>query len=424
MSKRANGEGTIYQRKDGRYEAAAYVLQADGVYKRQRVYGKRREEVAKKLAELVTRSNAGVPAEATGWSVERFLTYWVDHIRRSSKPKTVQGYEVVVRVHLVPGLGKKRLHKLTAADVRLFFQRFENSCLCCRHGWDERRKDDDRRCCAIGKCCESTPSPRLVQQVHAVLRNALQAAVREELIQRNVARLVQIKAPAYEVNRGLTADQARKLLITAESDRFHALYVLALYLGLRRGELLGLRWEDVNSKPCPDCETADQEPCSACGGLGTVPAAIEVRRTLQRVAGKLQAVTPKTRTSGRTIPLVGVCADALRTQRVRQQREREAAGADWQDTGYVFTTVIGTPVEPDNLRRSWYRIREAADLAGVRLHDLRHSCVTLLLNLGAPPHVVRSIAGHSDIEVTMTIYAHVSLDEMRTALSRLDDHLR
>ena len=197
MKRRANGEGTIYQRKDGRFEAAAYVLQADGTYKRQRVYGRRREDVSKKLAELVVRSNSGIPAEATGWTVERFLTYWVTEVGKSSKPKTRQGYEVVVRVHLIPGLGKKRLHKLTAADVRQFFQRFENSCLCCRHGWDERRPKADRRCCALGTCCESKPSPRLIQQVHAVLRNALQAAVREELIQRNVARLVQVKAPTY-----------------------------------------------------------------------------------------------------------------------------------------------------------------------------------------------------------------------------------
>ncbi len=133
------------------------------------------------------------------------LLYWLqDVVRPARKPKTYQGYEVVVRVHLIPALGRKRLQQLTAVDVRQFLRRLENA--------------------------EPTPSPRLVQQVHAVLRNALAAAMREELIGRNVASLVRVSAPSYEVNRGLTVDQARQLLTAAEDDRFHALYVLALYL--------------------------------------------------------------------------------------------------------------------------------------------------------------------------------------------------
>jgi integrase len=246
------------------------------------------------------------------------------------------------------------------------------------------------------------PSRRLVQQVHAVLRNALQAAVREELIGRNVAKLVKVAGPAYQTDRGLTVEQARKVLVLARDHRLYALYVLALYLGLRRGELLGLRWTDVDS---------------AAGVL-------QVRQSLQRIGGELRAVTPKTRSSRRTVPLIGVGVDALREHRQRQTAERQAAGLAWQDTGYVFTTTTGTPIEPDNLRRSWYPIREVAGLGDVVFHGLRHTCVTLLLNLGVPPHIVRDIVGHSDIDVTMTIYAHVSLDEKRAALGKLDEHLR
>ena len=180
------------------------------------------------------------------------------------------------------------------------------------------------------------------------------------------------------------------------------MYVLALYLGLRRGELLGLRWEDLDLD----------------GGV------LEVRRSLQRVGGRLQPVTPKTRTSRRTVPLVGICVDALRDHVKRQDRDRQLAGSAWVESGYVFTSSAGTPVEPDNLRRSWYPIREAAGLGPIRFHDLRHSCVTLLLELGTPPHIVRDIVGHSDIDVTMTIYAHASLEEKRAALRRLDERLR
>jgi integrase len=201
------------------------------------------------------------------------------------------------------------------------------------------------------------------------------------------------------VNRGLTSEQARKLLLAAQDDRLYALYVLALYLGLRRGELLGLRWEDVDLDH----------------------GVLEVTRTLQRIGGELRAVTPKTKTLRRAVPLFGLCLEA---HRERQARDRAAAGDAWHTSGYVFTTVIGTPIEPDNLRRSWYPLREAAALNEVRFHDLRHTCVTLLLDLGAPPHIVREIVGHSDIGVTMSIYAHASLEEKRNALRKLDEHLR
>jgi len=403
MSKRINGEGTIYQRKDGRWEGAAYVLLPNGTYQRRRVYGKTDAEVRQKLTELKAASDQGVPAEATGWTVERFLTYWLEHVvKPAAKPRTYQGYEVVVRVHLVPGLGKKRLNKLTGADVRLFLRKLDHTCLCCLHRTDARRPEGKRRCCAVGKCCEAFPSIRLRQQVHAVLRNALEAAVREELIRRNVAKLVKLSSPAYQVNRGLTVEQARALLRAAEGDRLRALYVLALFLGLRRGELLGLRWDDV------DLDT------------GT----LTVRRNLQRVGGELRAVDPKTDKSRRTVPLLGLTTDALRDHRQLQAKERAMAGLAWIETGHIFTTVIGTPIEPDNLRRSWYPLREKIGAADVRFHDLRHTCVSLLLDLGVPPHIVRDIAGHSAIEVTMTIYAHAALEEKRNALRKLDDELR
>ena len=398
-----NGHGTVYQRKDGRWVARAYLLMPDGTYKRQDSYAPTQEAAAKKLVEALSRSHQGIPAEASGWTVERFLLHWLEStVKPMRKPKTHQGYEVVVRVHLIPGLGKKRLNRLSVTDVRLFLRRLSNTCLCCLHGNDGRRPEGERLCCAVGRCCELRPSPRLVQQVHAVLRNALQAAMREELLMRNVAKLVQSPGPNYQVNRGLSVDQARKLLVDARADRLHAMYVLALYLGLRRGELLGLRWEDIDR---------------AAGVL-------EVRRTLQRVDGELRVVEPKTRSSRRTVPLLGLCDEALAAHRDRQLEERAAAGPAWIETGYVFTSTTGTPIEPDNLRRSWYPIRAAAGLEDVRFHDLRHTAVTLLLDIGTAPHIVREIVGHAHIGVTMTIYAHASQDEKRAALKALDDRLR
>ncbi|SDM23187.1 Phage integrase, N-terminal SAM-like domain [Nonomuraea maritima] len=401
--KRSNGEGTIYQRKDGRWEGAAFVLTTAGTYKRVRAYGRTHEEARKKLTQLVAQADQGIPVASENWTLAEFLAYWLKHIvMEEGRPKTYQGYEGVVRLHLVPNLGKKRLGKLSAQDIRLFINRFRKECQCCKHGWDASRERP--ACCALKspKCCESYLSTRMVQSVHAVLRNALERAVREEIIPRNVAKLVTVSVPSYKVNRGLTAEEARRVLQASEKDRFHALYVLALCLGLRRGELLGLRWRDVDLD------------------IGT----LEVVQTLQRVGGELRFVRPKTENSERTVPLPQLCLDALKEHRKRQFAERSDAWPDWEDHGLVFPSRRGTPMEPDNLRRSWGAVRKTAGLGEMRFHDLRHTCVSLLLGLGVPPHIVREIVGHSDIEVTMTIYGHASLSEKRKALGKLGDALK
>jgi integrase len=262
----------------------------------------------------------------------------------------------------------------------------------------------------------------MVQFIHAVLRNALQTAVREEVIPRDVAKLVKVTTPKYKVNRGLTV-----VLKAAKNERLYALYVLALCLGLRRGELFGLRWDDVKFVSCEVCDgeggAPDGTDCEACAGSGIESASLEVVQTVQRIAGELRFVPPKTDESVRTVPLPDLCIAALCEHKVRQEAERQAAGKDWQDNGLVFPSRLGTPMEPDNRRRSWGRIREKARIGDVRFHDIRHTCVSLLLDLGIPPHIVRDIVGHSDIEVTMTIYAHAAIDEKRKALGKLGDAL-
>jgi integrase len=400
--KRGNGEGSIWPRKDGRYGYAAYVLTAAGTFKRVQGYARSHEDARKKLTELLRQADQGIPVASENWTLEQYLTYWLDHvIRVERRPKTYQGYEGVVRRYLIPELGKKRLGKLSARDVRMFITRVRESCQCCRYGWDASRKIP--RCCAKPKpeCCASHLSVRMVQSIHSVLRNALQTAVREEIVARNVAQLVKVTTPKYKVNRGLSVAQARAVLDAAYEERLYALYVLALCLGLRRGELLGLRWVDVDLD------------------AGT----LEVVQALQRVGGELRFVRPKTDDSERTIPLPAICVDALRLHRNQQETERSNAWPNWQENGLVFPSRVGTPLEPDNLRRSWGRIRYAAKLGDVRFHDIRHTCVSLLLDLGVPPHIVRDIVGHSDIEVTMTIYAHTALDEKRKALRKLGDAL-
>lgn len=353
MSRRGNGEGTIWKKPDGRWCGAVYALTTKGTRKRVYVYGRTRDEAREKLTALQRDLDRGVRVPAENWTVERYLTHWLETVVKPHKaPKTHQGYELVVRRHIVPVLGRKRLRSLSVPDVRNLVDRLRDQGM----------------------------GTRGIQQTHAVLRNALQSAMRDELVMRNVAKLVQVKTPRYEVGRGLTVKQARTLLQQTKSDRLHALYVLAIYLGLRRGEVLALRWSNVD---------LDQE-------------FLQVTHTLQRVDGELRFQPPKTRTSRRTVPLPKPCVDALKAHKAAQAEERLAVGPKWCDEDMV-RTVLGEPAP--------------------RFHDMRHTCVSLLLAEGAPPHVVQQIVGHSAIDVTMTIYAHASLDEKRTALSRLGDRL-
>lgn len=244
---RANGEGTIVERKDGRYEAKVFVPTTAGTIKRVSVYGKTRDECHAKFIKLKAQADDNIPVASESWTVEKYLVYWLEHVAKvERRPKSYQGYESVVRVHLIPGLGKKRLEKLSARDVRVFITRIREACQCCRKGWDASREKPE--CCAKKppECCKSQLSTRMVQSIHSVLRNALQNAVREEIIPRNVAKLVRVTTPRYKINRGLTVAQARAVLKAARGERLYALYVLALCLGLRRGELLGLRWDDID----------------------------------------------------------------------------------------------------------------------------------------------------------------------------------
>ncbi len=396
-AKSANGQGSVYQRPDGLWIGAAYVLTSTGHRKRITVSSRSQRDAARKLREKITQSDKGVPVAAETWRVEKFLTYWLEHVVRVKRPKTYQGYEGIVRRYLVPALGRRKLDRLTVQDVRSALTRLQHDCRCCAEGIDARREQP--QCCATGTCCGKTLSVRSIQYVHAVLRAALQHAIREDLVQRNVAKLVQVSAPRYQVQRGLTVEQSKKLLKLAESDRLHALYVLALYLGMRRAELLGLPWRHV------DLDNA----------------ILEVRQSLQRVKGELQLVPTKSESSVRPVPLPDVCVRALRAHRARQAKELLAAGTP--GCGLVFTTTIGTPIEPDNIRRSWYPLRRRAGLEDMRFHDLRHSCVTLLLDLGVPPHIVMRIVGHATLDVTMNIYAHAALDEQRDALRKLENRL-
>ncbi|MEU1861266.1 tyrosine-type recombinase/integrase [Streptomyces gardneri] len=369
-----NGSGTVTKRTDGRYQAAVYVLQPDGTRARKFVYGKTWAACDAKRRALLEKVDNGIPVPTRSMKLAEWLPYWLDNIVKPRRKRTTSAkYEVHIRLYLVPMIGSKRLESLSVADVRRFLVELEQK-----------------------------SSAATAKESHRVLRTALTAACREELVTRNVATLVE---PPTVADRDLdpwSLDETLGFLAAARKDPLYAAFVLAIALGFRRGEIVGLRWENV------DLDRRE----------------IRVRTQRQRVGGEVYEDDPKGRRRKQTLPLPGICVAPLRWQRLKQAAARELAGEKWEETGYVFTTRTGRPIEPRNLYRSFTRVAKNAGLRVIRLHDARHGTATLLTAAGVPPRVVMEILGHSQIAVTMNVYAHVVQDTQRDAISHMDRLLR
>jgi integrase len=369
-----NGAGTITKRKDGRYQAAVYVLQPDGTRARKFAYGKTWAACDAKRRELLDKVDQGVLVPTKSAKLSEWLPYWLDNIIKPRRKRTTYAkYEVHVRLYLVPMLGSKRLESLSVADIRRFLVQLEQ------------------------KTTAAT-----AKESHRVLRTALTAACREELVTRNVATLVEPPSVDARDLSPWSLDETLGFLAAARTDPLYAAFVLAIALGFRRGEIVGLRWENL------DLDNRE----------------IRVRTQRQRVRGEVYEDDPKGRRRKQTLPLPAICVAPLRWQRLRQAAQRKRAGAGWQETGYVFTTRTGQPIEPRNLYRSFTRVADSAGIRVIRLHDARHGCATLLTAAGVAPRVVMEILGHSQIAVTMNVYTHVVQDTQREAVSHMDRLLK
>lgn len=242
--RRRNGEGSIYQRaSDGLWVGSAYVVTTSGQRKRKPVYGHSFDDVHAKLVSMLERSQKGIPIPERSCTVGQYFDYWLGEVVTEKRRKTNSVYSDTVRLHIRPVLEKKKLEKLSVMDVRHLLAVVRTKCLCCTNKWDKSKED---KCCSVGKCCKRYPSKRTVQSVHSVLRNALNSAMRDELLMRNVAELVKVPAPRYRAGKGLPVPVVKRILDAVKDHRYYIAYVLAATMGLRRGELLGLRWSDLD----------------------------------------------------------------------------------------------------------------------------------------------------------------------------------
>jgi integrase len=361
--RRAKGEGSVFSRKDGR--VVGEWDDANGKTRYMTSTKMSKAEMSKTVRKKLQERDEGIAAYSEGLTIERYMDRWLESIRGNVRPGTFKPYEAIVRLHIKPTLGITKLDKLNAMQLEKLY----------------RQKLD------------AGLSPRRVRYIHVTIRKALKDAVRLQLLARNVADAAIPPRQAKSEIVPLTQDEMRSLLEASKADKLHALYVLAITTGMRQGELLGLQWKDVDLD----------------GGT------LRVNRSVYEGV----VSPPKTNAGRRSIRLSKLAQSALRQHRVNAATRSERI-SEW-----VFPNANGTPIGHQNLHnRSWKPLLRNAGLPhSVRFHDLRHSCISLLLARGVPIKVVSEMAGHSDISVTLSVYGHVLPDMQGTAADGMDEAL-
>jgi integrase len=406
MSKRGNGEGSLYPAEGG-WRGYVWCTRPDGTFYRKYIRGTSHEEAQQNWLNLRDRARRG-PVSSDVPKLAEFLAYWLKEVVQPNlAPKTYEYYETFSRLHIIPYLGGKRLDKLQVRDIRQWLNKIANICQCCAQEKDAARTERKRRCCAIGKCCHEVLSARSRKDARDTLRAALTCAVDDEVISRNPVTAVKMakrrEPKQRRARQAWTVDDARWFLESAwhAGEALYAAFVLVLVLGLRKGEVLGLTWELVN------LDTGE----------------LYIEEQIQRVGRELLRRPVKTDSSEAPLPLPELCVTALKIRQQRQDEDHHRAGDAWTDTGLVFTTRHGTPIEPRNFSRTFDRCISAARVPRITVHGTRKTCGSLLAALDVHPRVAMQILRHSKIAITMEIYTEIPDARTREALRKLSDWL-
>ncbi len=382
--KRGHGEGSISQRKDGRW-MGQITIGVDPVTrksKRLTFYGKTRKEVQDKIREALNQKDRGLLSEPSRMTLGEWLKTWLeDYKKQELKISTWESYKSLIEDHMVPELGYIKLNKLKTNDI----QRFYNSKL------ENGRKD--------GK---GGLSARTVRYIHTVLSAALDQAVKEGYILVNPAAATTQPRHVKKEITPLSTDQVKQFLQDIKDDWLYPVFITALGTGLRRGELLGLKWDVV------DLETG----------------AALIKRELVQVKGKVRLEEyTKTKGSTRTIALPDMVIRELKKLRGKQKQDRLLLGPAYQDNDYVFCWPDGSYIRPDYVYNRLKTLLNEHGLPSIRFHDLRHTFATMLLEAGEHPKVVSEMLGHSSITITLDIYSHVLPSMKEKAAAKLNDIL-
>jgi integrase len=368
-----NGEGSLYQRRnDGRWFGSILEPDEEGKLRRRTVSAKTKEAARLKLRRLIEEQERleaeGLPPEDTTVTVRELLDRWHKVIAATRRETTASNYRYMIDGHIVPfvlpsgrTLGSKKVAKLTFSDVDALLEAKREAGL-------------------------SASTRRLIR---SVLVQSVNQAMKWRIVTRNEAAMSTPVTVTRTEGRSLTPAQAKRLMVTLETSPMGTLFTLMLTTGMRRGEAIGLRWEDVDLNK----------------------GVISVRQQVQRINGELKATEVKTERSRRSINLAEPTIKALKKHKAAQKRAR-LTSAEWTETDYVFTTGLGTPLDPRNVAKQFQSACTKAKIGKWHPHELRHSAATLMLAAGTPLQVVSAVLGHASIRITSDVYGHV-LDPQR-----------
>lgn len=382
-TRNANGRSSVYYSEtDQSWHGYVTVgVKDNGKPDRRHVRGKNKTEVTQKVRKLEAERDAGnVRKAGETWTVDGWLTHWLTNV--VAPPVLTENawiaYDVAVRVHLIPGLGAHKLHKLEAEHLEKLY----------------------RKMAAAGA------KPGRVHQVHRTIRAALNEAKRREKITKNPATLAKPPKVDEDEVEPCSVEEIMRLLEAAQENRNSARWAIALALGLRQGEALGLMWSDIDldtgtlivrrSRLRPKWQHGCSTPCGHKFG-GHCP---------ERVPLRAETAGTKSRAGKRGVGLPDELVTMLKAHQREQERERETAADMWRETGYVFTTPRGEPLNPRTDYTEWKRLLERASVPERRLHDARHTAATVLLLLGIPDRTVMGIMGWSSTAMAAR-YQHI-----------------
>lgn len=347
---------------------------ATGERRRKRITAATKQEAERQAIQVLAEIASGgfAEADANKITVEQYLTRWLESVNQTMRPASARRYSDLMRLHVMPYIGRVRLGKLTALDVQTLYA---------------RRK------------AEAGLSSTTLSNIHVVLHRALKQAVRWKLLTYNVTEQVDPPRKLIPACKTWTQEQAAAFLGVADQDEWAALWRLALFTGMRRGELLALRWEEVD----------------------LTRKVLSVTSTLSRGRGGVYEFgQPKSAAGRRSIAISDSVVKSLQKHKARQAETRLRVGALYTDMGMVFATQEGKPVHPNSLALRFNRLIAQAKVPKIRFHDLRHTAATLMLANNVHPKIVQERLGHSDISMTLNRYSHVTMDMQRQAADVLD----
>lgn len=379
---RGNGEGSIWQQESGRryWVAEVSLGYEDGKRIRKRIYGKTRQEVATKLLAIQQQVSDGTlrPTNRDTLTVTAFMEEWLEQVQEQLRPRTMQSYRQLIRLHILPALGDLKLIEVKSFDISRFL---------------------------TAKIREGKLSARSVQYLRAILHVAFNYAVDHDILDKNV--VSKTKGPRVEQSEPtmFSLEQCKQLQSNFMGHRQEALFTVTLNLGLRFGEVLGLRWEDIKIDMAGDGST------------------LTIRNQLQKIDGTFRFAPPKSRSGRRTIPLPRFIVQALLCHRERQDIERQLAGEDWEGEKWelVFPNTLGKPQCERWVRRQFDAVLRKAGLPRIKFHHQRHQTASMLAAAGVHPRLIQMILGHATIAQTMNIYTHVLPGEAEVVASVLQN---